>query len=400
MNFTPAQRLGRVQESATIKMAAATRKLMAQGHEVINFSIGEPHFPVPASVQEAAIAAVRAGKSRYTPVPGTAELRGRICRKLAEENGLTYSPEQISVATGAKQSLYNLMMALLDDGDEVLIPAPYWTSYPEMVKLAGGTPVILPTTMATGFKISPAQLKAAVGPKTKLFLLNNPSNPTGSVYGRAELQALAAVLKGTQVWVCSDEIYERLLLVDEPYTSFAALSPDAYARTITINGFSKAFAMTGWRLGYAAGSLPLIQAMNLIQGQSTSGANSLAQEAGVRALELGGDYYAPILAELKAGAALMTAGLAGCDLLTAYRPDGAFYLFVDISRTKGKKTGEGKTIHSSEDLALYLLEVGHVSTVPGGGFGDDDFLRISFAAPPDTIRAGARRIVEALAKLT
>ena len=399
MKYTLANRLSRVEESATLKMAAVTRALVEKGVSILNFSVGEPHFPVPASVQEAAIQAVKAGKNRYSPVPGNADLRARLARKLQEENGLKYKVEEIAVSIGAKQAIYNLMMATLNEGDDVLVPAPYWTSYPEMVKLCGGNPVILATDEKSGFKLTPQALKKGLTSKTKMLLLNSPSNPTGSVYSKIELQGLADVLKGTEVWVCSDEIYEKLLFTETSFTSFASLSDDAFSRTITINGFSKAFAMTGWRLGYAAGPLPLIKAMLLIQGQSTSGANTLAQAAAVTALELGSDYFKTINRELRQCRDLMGDLFSKCPLLSFYLPDGAFYLFVNISKVLGKRTLEGRALINSEEMALHLLEKGHVSTVPGSGFGSDVHLRLSFSARAEDIREGCRRVIQVLEDL-
>jgi len=398
--ITPiAKRLSRVEESATLKMAAATRDLMAQGHKIYNFTVGEPHFPIPKAAQEAAIEAVRAGKNKYSPVGGNLDLRQALVKKLKTENGLSYTPDQILVSIGAKHSIFNLLLATLDEGDEVLIPAPYWTSYPEMVKLCDGDPVILPTEEKDGFKLSAAALKKAIGPKTKMLILNSPSNPTGSVYTKEELQALAKVLEGTQVLVCSDEIYEKLMLNGQHYTSFGALSEDAFSRTVTINGFSKAYAMTGWRLGYAAGALPLIKAMHLIQGQCTSGANTLAQAAGVAALGLEPGFIEPILDELRECRKLMTSAFAKCPLVSFVNPDGAFYLFLNIGKVLGKSTPSGQKMADAETLALHLLKEAHVSTVPGAGFGAPNYLRMSFSSTAEDINEGCRRVIAELEKL-
>ncbi len=399
MDITLAERLSRVEESATLKMAQATRAVMAQGHSVINFSIGEPSFPVPMKVQEAAIEAIRKNKSRYTPVPGIPELREKIAKKLKEENGLTYTTDQIVVSLGAKQALYNFMMAVLNPGDEVIITSPYWTSYPEMVKMAEGNPVIIQTEEKNDYKLSPELLKAHLTNKTRAIILNSPSNPTGSVYSKEELAALANVLKGTNVIVCSDEIYEKLLLGDKKFTSFGALSEDAFNRTLTINGFSKSYAMTGWRLGYAAGPTKLIKAMTLIQGQSTSGANSVSQYAALAGLDMKPEEFKPIIDELKRCRNQMAAYFSDCKLVSFSLPEGAFYFFLNISKVLGKSTADGKKISHSEDLSLYLLEKGHVSTVAGSGFGNDNYLRLSFSASEADIKEGCKRVIEALQAL-
>lgn len=396
MDITIATRLSRVEESATLKMAQATRAVMAQGHKVINFSIGEPCFPVPMKVQEAAIQAVKGNKSRYTPVPGILELREKIAKKLREENGLNYTPDQIVVSLGAKQAIYNFLMATLNPGDEVIIPSPYWTSYPEMVKLAEGNPVIIQTEEKNDFKISPSQLKAHITSKTRAVFFNSPSNPTGSVYSREELKALAEVLKGTNILVCSDEIYEKLLLGDKTFTSFGSLSEDAFQRTVTINGFSKSHAMTGWRLGYAAGPTKIIKAMILIQGQSTSGANSVAQYAALAGLDMKPEEYKAIVDELKKCRSLMAACFSDCNLVSFSLPEGAFYFFLNIGKVLGKTTPEGKKITNSEDLSLCLLEKGHVSTVSGSGFGNDNYLRLSFSASEAEIQEGCKRVIQTL----
>lgn len=393
------KRMSRVQESATLKMAVATRALIARGEKVINLSIGEPHFPVPESVQKTAIQAILDGKSRYTPVPGNLELRKKIADKFLNENGVQYKPEQISVATGAKQSLFNAFLAVLNEGDEVIIPAPYWTSYPEMVRLAGGVPRILPSSPSNQFKITPETLAPLLTPKTKVLLINNPCNPTGTVYDKLELISIWECLKKTQTLVFSDEIYEHLVLEKKTFTSFASISDDAFSRTLTVNGFSKSFAMTGWRLGYAAGPLPLIQAMNTIQGQSTSGPNSIAQEGALAALDLGPEYFRAIQKELSRLCDVLMGALSHCSELSYQRPEGAFYLFVNISSFKGRTTPKKRLISSSDELALYLLEEGHVAVVPGSGFGNDDYVRLSFAANEATVKEGARLMIAALNQL-
>jgi len=393
------KRLNKVKQSATLKMASATRVLIQKGQPVINFSIGEPHFWVNESIKKAAIQAIEKNKNRYTPVPGTLDLRKKISEKLKRENHLEYSPEMISVATGAKQSLFNALLALLDEGDEVLIPSPYWTSYPEMVQLAGGTPIFVPTLEKDHFKLSPSVLRKALTPKTKAFILNNPCNPTGSVYHLDELRALWEVLKESSAFVISDEIYEHLVFSPHKFTSFASLSQEAFQKRLTVNGFSKSFSMTGWRLGYSAGPKPLIDAMNLIQGQSTSGPNSIAQEAAMAALDLGEDFFQNHQGELCVLKDTLISELQMVPGLTWLEPEGTFYLFLNIANYKNKKTPKGDIISSSEELALYLLEEAFVATVAGSGFGNDDFLRLSFAAPLEEVKKGAQQIAGALNQL-
>ncbi len=399
MQITLASRFSGVQESATIKMAAATREEVARGHAVINFTVGEPHFPVPAAVQRAAILAIEKGFSQYTPVPGIPELRARIARKLAEENGLKYPADRIAVTCGAKQAIFNFLLAVVSPGDEVLVPAPYWTSYPEMVKLAGGEPVIVPTSPEEGFRLTPEALKRHLTRRAKALLLNSPSNPTGVVLSREEMAGIARTLEGTDVLVCSDEIYEKLVY-DVPFASFGAVSEDAFARTITVNGFSKAYAMTGWRLGYAAGPKAVIDAMTVLQGQSTSGANSVAQKAAVVALDLTAHDLQPAVESLRHARDLMVKELSACRLLSFEVPQGAFYLFVDISAALGKKTPQGERIATGDDLGMYLLRQAHVGVVPGSGFGCGAYLRLSYATSDENIAAGARKIVAALESLS
>lgn len=393
------KRLQRVKQSATLKMASATRELIQKGHSVINFSIGEPHFLVAESIKQAAIKAIKENKNRYTPVPGNLDLRKKIVRKLKKENDLDYKESMVSVATGAKQSLFNALMALLNEKDEVLIPSPYWTSYPEMVQLAGGTARFVETHEKEDFKLSPSALASALNQNTKVFLLNNPCNPTGSVYSAAELKGLWEVLKHSKTFIISDEIYEHLIFPPHRFTSFASLSPEAFQRTLTVNGFSKAFSMTGWRLGYAAGPEELMNAMNLIQGQSTSGPNSIAQSAAEAALDLGPEFFRKNQEKLLQLKTLMLEGLQDAPSLSWKEPAGTFYLFVNIAAYKERYTPQGRVIKNSEDLALYLLEEAFVATVAGSGFGQDDYLRLSFAISEEQIKKGTQQLVKALNQL-
>jgi aspartate aminotransferase len=398
MKIELSTRLNGVAESATIKMAAAARALAAKGVKVVSFSVGEPDYAPPAPACKAAIDAIHAGFHKYTPVPGIQELRVRLSKKFKDENGLDYPPERIDVTLGAKQAIFNFLLAVVSPGDEVIVPSPYWVSYPEMVKLAGGTPVIIQTTEEDGFKLTGPALKKALTRRTRALLLNSPCNPTGAVYSRAELASLASALEGTNAIVCSDEIYERLLFEGE-FTSFAAVSADAYQRTVTVNGFSKTFAMTGWRLAYAAGPKPIIDAMILLQGQSTSGANSIAQKMALAALDTPDAEIEKTIQTLKSRRDQMMRLFSESPLLSFIESPGTFYLFVNVEKVLGKKTPSGAVLDGSDALALYLLEDGHAAVVPGAGFGREGYVRLSFAVHPAEIDAGCRQILDAIKRL-
>lgn len=412
MNLKLSTRLEGVAESATLKMNAAARDLAAKGVRVLNLTAGEPDFPVQAPVKEAAIAAITGDFNKYTAVPGTPELRKAISRKLERDNGLQYSAESIIVSSGAKQDIFNFLLTTVSPGDEVIIPAPYWVSYPDMVKLAGGRPVIIDTDARSGFKMSALQLKNALTSRTRALILNSPSNPTGSLYSKQELAALAQTLEGTDVWVLSDEIYEKLIYEGE-FHSFAALSSDAYSRTLTVNGFSKTYSMTGWRLGYAAGPKPLIAAMALLQGQSTSGASSIAQKAAIAALELPDSAIRPMVDAFRRRRDRMAEIFSHSDKFSFIKPAGAFYFFLNVERAFGKTYNQqgshqgaeaalgstGGMIAGSDDLAFYLLNTAHVGTVAGKGFGTDAYLRLSFAVSDSEVEEGSKRLVEAVEKL-
>ncbi|MBI3557147.1 MAG: pyridoxal phosphate-dependent aminotransferase [Deltaproteobacteria bacterium] len=391
-------RLDGVAESSTLKMNAAARELAAKGHKVVNLTAGEPDFPVLDPVKDAAIAAITGNFNKYTPAAGIPELRKGLTRKFEKDNGLAYTPEDIIVTVGAKQAIFNFLLATINSGDEVIIPGPYWVSYPDMVKLAGGWPVTVDTDAKAGFKLTPAQLKGALTPKTRALILNAPSNPTGVVYTRGEMQALAKVLEGTDVWVVSDEIYEKLIFEGE-FTSFAALSPDAFKRTLTVNGFSKTYSMTGWRLGYAAGPKPLIAAMALLQGQSTSGANSVAQRAALAALDLPDSAFKPMVEAFRRRRDRMAEIFSAAGNFSFVKPAGAFYFFLNVEQAYGKAYNHDQVLTGSEDLAFYLLNAAHVGTVPGNGFGADAYLRLSFAVSDSDVEEGSKRIVDAIAKL-
>ncbi len=404
LDFSLAERMQGVAESATLKMAAATRALAAKGISVINFAAGEPDFPVPFVINEAVMKAVSDGKNKYTAVPGLPELRARIAKKFKDENGLAYTSDDVVVSSGAKQAIFNFLLAVISPGDEVLIPSPYWVSYPEMVRLAGGTPIVLKTNAATSYKLTVEQLKKSIGPRTKVLILNSPSNPCGIVYSKSELTAFAMALEGTKVLVCSDEIYEKLIFNGE-FCSFGSVSEDAFLRTVTVNGFSKAYSMTGWRLGYAAGPRKILQAMSILQGQSTSGAASIVQYGGLRALDIPSADFTPLQAAFKRRLAAMIGIIQkeSRKQLSFITPGGAFYLFLNVEAALGQKynniEGQEVIVRTTDDLAMYLLNTAHVGTVAGSGFGHPEFLRLSFAVSDEDVAEGTRRVVRAINEL-
>jgi aspartate aminotransferase len=368
----------------TIAITMLAAELKAEGKDILSFSAGEPDFGTPQTIKDAAIQALSEDFTKYTPVAGIPELLDAISGKLKRDNGLEYDRKQIIVSNGAKQSLFNLTQALIDEGDEVIIPAPYWVTYPEQVKYAGGKSIIINTDDRTGFKISAVQLKAAITPRTKMLILTTPSNPTGSVYSRAELEAISDVLKGTNIIVASDEMYEKLVYGDTKFTSVASINEDMYQRTITINGLSKAVAMTGWRFGYlASASKELVSKMTSLQSQSTSNINSIAQKAGIPALTGAVDGEIESMREAFESRAIEATELINeIDGLSVRKPDGAFYLFVNI------KDITNDSMKFSKDL---LAEYG-VAVVPGMAFGSEGYFRFSFATDIVTIREGIRRI--------
>ena len=382
MDMTLAGRLEQVQPSLTLAITAKANAMKAEGVDVCSFTAGEPNFDTPAHICEAAKQALDNGKTRYGPVAGEPKLREAIAQKLQQVNGLDYSVSNIAVTNGGKQSLFNLIMALIGPGDEVIIPSPYWVSYPEMVKLAGGTPVIVPTDETSGFRITPEQLQAALTPKTKLFVLNSPSNPTGMVYSPEDIRALADVIEPTEAWVVSDEIYEKILYDGAEHLSIGAVSPAMLARTITSNGFAKAYAMTGWRVGYLAAPEPIIKATTMLQGHSTSNVCTFAQYGAIAALTEPQDCVETMKAAFAERRQVMLDGLNSIPGLTCIKPNGAFYLFPNVS----------KTGLSSMDFCTKLLETAHVATIPGVAFGADDYIRLSYAASLDDIHKGLERL--------
>jgi aspartate aminotransferase len=392
------ERINNLSESATLKMTKLGRELAAKGINIISLSIGEPDFNTPEHVKDAAKKALDENYTRYSPVPGYPELRKAIVDKLKNENGLTYDISQIVVSTGAKQSLSNVILTLINPGDEVIIPTPYWVSYSEMVILAEGKSVFIDTTIESNFKITPEQLEAAITPKSKLFMFSSPCNPTGSVYSKDELAALVKVFeKYPNIFILSDEIYEHINFVDrhESIAQFESIKD----RVIIVNGFSKAFAMTGWRLGYIAASKEIAAANDKMQGQTTSGTCSIAQRAGIAAYEQGLETVLEMKKAFARRRQLVYDLLNDIPGVKTNLPDGAFYFFPEISSFFGKKDQDGNIIKDSADLALYLLNVGHVATVGGDSFGNNNYIRISYAASDESLIEALRRIKEALAKL-
>lgn len=379
-----------MQPSATLAMTARAKSLKREGKPIIGLSAGEPDFDTPAPIVEAGIKALREGAHKYTENAGLLELRQGIAEKLQRDNGLTYTPEQILCSNGAKQSVAMAIFALVRPGDEVLIPAPYWVSYPEMVRLAGGIPVVIEATAATEYKVTPEQVDAAITPNTRLFIHNSPSNPTGAVYTPEETAALAAVFaKHEHVFLLSDEIYEYVIF-DAQHVSLAAYE-GLYDRTVTINGFSKGYAMTGWRLGYMAAPLPIIKACDKIQSQFTSAPATVSQKAGVAALQMDPSYITTMVDAFRARRDRVMELLREIPGLITPKPEGAFYLYPDVSAYFGTESN-GRVIDSANELAMYLLERYHVALVPGEGFGSANGLRISYAASMEELEEAMSRI--------
>ena len=390
-------RLNRLAPSATLAMSQKSSEMKAQGVDVINLSVGEPDFNTPDHIKEAAKKAIEDNFSRYSPVPGYPELRKAIVAKLKNENGLDYSMSEILVSNGAKQSVCNTVMALVNDGEEVIIPAPYWVSYPQMVKLAGGTPVIVNAGFDQDFKMTPEQLEAAITPKTRMLILCSPSNPTGSVYSKEELEALAEVIKRHEgLYVLADEIYEHINYVGH-HESIAQF-PGMKERSIIVNGVSKAYAMTGWRIGFIAAPEWIVKGCNKLQGQYTSGPCSVSQKAAEAAYTTSQECVETMRKAFERRRDLIVSLAKEIPGLEVNCPQGAFYLFPKCSSFYGKSY-EGRKIESSTDLAMFLLEEGHVATVGGDAFGDPECFRMSYATSDDYIREAMRRIKETLAKL-
>jgi aspartate aminotransferase len=395
-----ASRLSRIKPSPTIAVTQKARDLKAAGRDVIGLGAGEPDFDTPDNIKEAAIAAIRRGETKYTAVDGTPEMKAAVATKFKRDSGLDYGLDQITVGTGGKQVLYNAFMASLDPGDEVIIPAPYWVSYPDMVRLAEGEPVIVPCVQNNHFKLQAEDLEAAITAKTKWIMLNSPSNPTGAGYSHAEMQALTDVLKRhPHVWVMTDDIYEHLVYDGFEFATPAQVEPELYDRTLTVNGVSKAYCMTGWRIGFAGGPAELIKAMSKVQSQSTSNPSSVSQAAAVEALTGPSEYIAEHNVAFKARRDLVVDAINTCEGLHCHRPEGAFYVYPSCAGTLGKKTPDGKTIESDGDFVTYLLDAEGVAAVQGEAFGLSPYFRISYATSTEVLEEACKRIKRACAAL-
>ena len=395
MNSHPSERVQKMEISATLAMAAKARELKNEGKDIIGLSLGEPDFTIPEFIKKSAKQAIDENYNSYSPVDGYAELKQAIALKFKRDNGLTYGLDQIVVSTGAKQSLYNVAMAIINPGDEVILPAPYWVSYRDIVKLADGIPVEVKTTIDADFKMTPEQLRAAITDKTRMLWFSSPCNPSGSFYHQSELEALAEVLNDhPNIIIVSDEIYEHINFSKESHASIASI-PSLYDRVVTVNGVSKAFAMTGWRIGYIGAPAWIAKACNKLQGQVTSGANAIAQRAVITALEAPVSKIDYMIEAFHQRRDLVLKLLGAIPDFKLNVPEGAFYVFPDISEYFGK-TLRGKTINNASDFSLYLLEEAGVATVTGEAFGDSNCIRISYAASEESLKEAIRRISEAL----
>lgn len=396
-----AESLGRIKPSVTIAVTTKAAELKAAGRDVIGLGAGEPDFDTPDNIKEAAIRAINEGKTKYTAVDGIPELKKAICEKFKRDNGLDYEPSQVTVGTGGKQIIYNALIATLNPGDEVLIPAPYWVSYPDMVLLGGGEPVFVPTTAANGFKMQPADLEAAITPKTKWLIFNSPSNPSGAGYSHDELKALTDVLlRHPQVWILTDDMYEHLVYDDFKFVTPAEVEPVLYERTLTMNGVSKSYAMTGWRIGYGAGPVELIKAMAKVQSQSTSNPCSISQYAAVEALNGPQDFIAERAKVFEERRDLVVGMLNQATGLSCPMPEGAFYVYPSCTGCIGKKTPEGKVIENDFDFVSALLETEGVAVVHGEAFGLSPHFRVSYATSTEALTEACERIQRFCASLS
>ncbi|WP_027363640.1 pyridoxal phosphate-dependent aminotransferase [Desulfotruncus alcoholivorax] len=393
-----ADRAKNISPSPTLSIDARAKKMIADGINVVNFGVGEPDFETPENIKLAAKEAIDKGMTRYTPVAGILPLRQAIVKKLARDNGLIYEPGQIVVSAGAKHSLYNAFQVLCQAGDDVILPAPYWVSYLEQIKLTGANPVVIPTRIENSFKLTPGELSAAITPNTRAIILNSPSNPTGAVYTREELTALGEILVKHNIAIISDEIYEKLLYDGNEHVSIASLSPELKELTVVINGVSKTYAMTGWRIGYAAAPGPVAKAMADLQSHSTSNPTSIAQAATVEALVGTQEPVKKMVAEFVKRRDYMVERLNAIPGVNCDRPGGAFYVFPEIKSLLGKSY-DGTVINGASDLAAVLLEKAHVAIVPGVAFGDDTCFRLSYATSMDNIKEGVDRIEKVLTQL-
>ncbi len=393
-----AKRIRTISPSQTLAISAKAKAMKAEGEYVVNFGVGEPDFPTPEHIVEAGIEALKAGKTKYTPSSGLMELRKAICEKFARDNGLTYEPSQIIVSNGAKHSIFNVCYALVDEGDEVIIPTPYWLTYPEVVKTCGGVPVYVEGRKENKFKITPEQLEAAITPKTKLMIFNSPCNPTGAVYSEAEVRALAAVCEKSGIYVLSDEIYERLVYTDVRPFSMAKVSDAMYEHTITVNGVSKTYSMTGWRIGYLAAPKAIAKAIDSFQSHATSNACSIAQYATIKALNSPESCVEEMVSRFAERRAAALARIERMNGVYCIVPDGAFYIMLVVSGAFGKKLN-GRTIETAADFADALLDEKKVAVVPGGPFGADDCVRLSYSLSMEDMLEGLDRIDAFLSQL-
>jgi aspartate aminotransferase len=394
-----AGRVAKVKPSATLRIAAEANRLKAQGVDIVSLAAGEPDFETPAHIQEALVAAMHAGRNRYTPTPGVPDLLAAISAKLKADNGLSYAPEQVIVGAGAKNVIYTAMQVLVDAKDEVVVLAPFWVSYPDQVFLNDGRPVIIRTREADGFVVNPSILAKTVGRNTKAIVLNSPSNPTGAGYTKADLARVAEIAVANDLWIISDEIYEKIVFDGFEHLSIASLSPEVAARTITVNGMSKSYAMTGWRLGYAAGPPEVIKAMNIVQSQNVSNAPSIVQWAGIAALTGDQGCVDEMVRAFQERKDYVVGRLNGMTGIWCHEPKGAFYVFPRVAHYFGMKAGDLE-IEGSMELAQYLLDSARVSVIPGAAFGGDEYLRLSFATSMEQITEGLNRMEAALGRLT
>ncbi len=396
-----ARRMSRIKASPAAVISAQAMEMARAGRDVIALSAGEPDFDTPDHVKAAAIRAIDDGKTKYPPLTGIPELREAICRKFERNNGLRYNPDQVLVCNGGKQVIYNALTATLDPGQEVIIPAPFWVSYPDMVLLAGGDPVVVATDAANEFRLRAEQLEGAITAQTKWFILNNPCNPSGAVYSATDLQGLAEVLRRhPHVWVLTDDIYEHIIYGDEPFSTMGQVAPDLHERILTMNGLSKAYCMTGWRIGFGAGPKELIGAMAKIQSQTTSGASSISQWAGVEALDGDQTFIRDNVEVFRERRDLGASMLNQAEGLSCSVPNGAFYLYVDCRGIVGKRTPAGETIETDADFAKYLLDSEEVALVYGEAFGLSPYFRVSYALATDRLREACARIQRACAALS
>jgi aspartate aminotransferase len=393
-----AERIGQIKPSLTLAVDTKAKAMKKAGLDMVSFGVGEPDFDTPEHIKEAAIQAIRDGFTKYTPVSGIDELKEAVCFRFKEDLGLDYRPDEIMISCGGKHVLYNIAQALWGPGDEVIVPAPFWVSYPPMILLAGATPVVVPTREEKGFKLTPEELKAAITPQTRAIILNSPSNPTGSVYSRSELMALGEVITASDLTVISDDIYDKILFDRLSFSNLAMLGAGFKERTLVVNGVSKTYAMTGWRIGFLAGPKEVIGAINKIQSHSTSNPTSIAQKASVTALRGPQDFIRQMVSEFDRRRVYIADRLKSLPGVKVAIPQGAFYIFPNFSSYYGRKAGD-RVIANSLDLADYFLEKAHVAVVPGAAFGEEECLRFSYATSLEQIEKGMDRLEKALKEL-